>query len=185
MLSAVQQEQRPKIAVVQALNRMRGLLRDVDGMPFDFLKNARHPFSSLGIKLVPSFDVGAQPVANVISECIQGGPAHISGQVEPGDLIIAVDGIPLDYGNASVLLGSSNRLGAPCTLTLQRNGETHEVQLAWTSAVFAHDMNVLFQLFESLESEIRKASSASTPVACLQELLIHTIGMEKNRSADE
>jgi len=81
------------------------------------------PVSWIGIAMNPSTEGGVE-----IQSVVPGGPAAGSG-LEPGDLVVAVDGQPVANAAALRELVGKKSVGQPVVLDVQRENETFRVTL--------------------------------------------------------
>ena len=87
----------------------------------------------------------SKPVAGVVALRAAGYPVEITGQgaevesliegmpaqgvLQVGDIIVAVDGQPIETTNSLIQAITRHRVGDQVTLTIQRNGQTQDVQV--------------------------------------------------------
>jgi hypothetical protein len=106
--------------------------RAVDGDRWDVLlqpvPNARQPpddvqFEGVGMVLEPS------PTGARVAQVNEGGPADRAG-VQPGDLILAVDGVATAGQPLAVIVGRiRGPAGTPVRITFERNGQPFELTI--------------------------------------------------------
>jgi serine protease Do len=77
---------------------------------------------------VLKLDEGAKISGAVIAELLQGGPAARAG-LEPGDLIVAFDGQPIERSSQLQWLASIAGVGRSATLRVRRAGKLFDISL--------------------------------------------------------
>ena len=124
--------------------------------PQDLLKDHHAERSTLGIHLsLPSqVPPGVRP--GQIRDLALGGPAYLSGQVELGDEIVAVDGVPVsDADSVSALVRGSDEIGTTCVVTLRRDTETFDAVLIRGSSTRVRAIQKIFQLIDITDAHIK------------------------------
>ena len=145
--------------IISVLEGMRQYTHDGCGNLADLLKDHQTERSTLGIHLSLPTHVPHGVGPGQIRALTLGGPAFLSGQVQLGDEILAVDGNPVaDADSVSALVRGSDDIGTTCTVTLLRNGETFDVVLIRGSSTRVRAIQKLFQLIETSEDHIKKGN---------------------------
>ena len=127
--------------------------------PQDLLKDHHAERSTLGIHLsLPSqVPPGVRP--GQIRDLALGGPAYLSGQVELGDEIVAVDGVPVsDADSVSALVRGSDEIGTTCVVTLLRDTETFDAVLIRGSSTRVRAIQKIFQLIDITDAHIKNGN---------------------------
>ena len=145
--------------IISVLEGMRQYTHDGCGNLADLLKDHQTERCTLGIHLSLPTHVPQGVGPGQIRALTLGGPAFLSGQVQVGDEILAVDGTPVtDADSVSALVRGSDDIGTTCTVTLLRNGETFDVLLIRGSSTRVRAIQKLFQLIETSEDHIKKGN---------------------------
>ena len=145
--------------IISVLEGMRQYTHDGCGNLADLLKDHQTERCTLGIHLSLPTHVPHGVGPGQIRALTLGGPAFLSGQVQLGDEILAVDGNPVaDADSVSALVRGSDDIGTTCTVTLLRNGETFDVLLIRGSSTRVRAIQKLFQLIETSEDHIKKGN---------------------------
>ncbi len=63
----------------------------------------------------------------IITGVVRGGPAH-EAKINPGDVLVEVDGEPIDSARSALQMISSRKPGAAVKLTIVRDGRTFETE---------------------------------------------------------
>jgi hypothetical protein len=145
--------------IISVLEGMRQYTHDGCGNLADLLKDHQTERCTLGIHLSLPTHVPHGVGPGQIRALTLGGPAFLSGQVQLGDEILAVDGTPVaDADSVSALVRGSDDIGTTCTVTLLRNGETFDVVLIRGSSTRVRAIQKLFQLIETSEAHIKNGN---------------------------
>ncbi|URK87965.1 PDZ domain-containing protein [Rhizobium sp. RCAM05350] len=64
-----------------------------------------------------------------MSSVIEGGPAEKAG-IKPGQVIVAVNGIPVEHPDALGYRLTTVGIGHVAKVTVSENGKTHDIELA-------------------------------------------------------
>jgi Do/DeqQ family serine protease len=73
--------------------------------------------------------LGIEPTGGlVVTGVVRGGPAHRAG-VQPGDLILSIDGKEITEARDALIAISSRRPGAKVTMKIRRNGKEMTLQM--------------------------------------------------------
>eukprot|EP00960_Hanusia_phi_P027686 746962-Hanusia_phi.AAC.2 len=119
-----------------------------------------------------------------VASIIAGGPAFLSGRIQVGDELIAIDGNYFD-GLNSDKLSLSQPIGAQCSFKFKRGNVTYDVALNRASASAVRAVERLFQVIETLEVQIRKGSPVQALISTLQSLAEQVVQIEKKRADNE
>jgi serine protease DegS len=73
--------------------------------------------------------LGIEPTGGlIVTGVVRGGPAHRAG-VQPGDLILSIDGKEITEARDALMAISSRRPGAKVTMKIRRNGKEMTLQM--------------------------------------------------------
>lgn len=170
-------------AIVNVLEDMRLRLLQSSGGRKDLLSLDDEDIggTSLGFRI--EWDPNASAIMSlIISHVTGGGCAH---QLQVGDAIVAVDGwrvLECSKDEVISLLRGDAIVGSTCNLVVNRRGELLQVQVCRTRSAQVRDANTLQQLCAELQQTASNASSAEHVV---QQLMEHSITMEKRRCQRE
>lgn len=139
---------------------MRQFAHDGTGSLADLIKDNQAERSTLGILLTLPNQVNPRHKPGEIRDLTPGGPAYLSGQIEVGDEIIAVDGVPCrDSNTVTALVRGSDDIGTKCVLNILRHGQHFDVELIRGSSTRVRTVEKLFKLVQSAESHARQGST--------------------------
>ena len=143
---------------------MRQFAHDGTGSLADLLKDSVAERSTLGILLtLPQNQFNPRYKPGQIRNLTPGGPAYLSGRIEVGDEIIAVDGVACnDAHTVTALVRGSDDIGTKCSLTLSRHGQHFEVELIRGSSTRVRTVEKLFQLAQSAEIHAKSGNTEGT-----------------------
>jgi len=119
--------------------------------------------------LVAHYRLGGHPGA-VVTSVAEGGPAATAG-LEPGDILVQADGVPLDNGGA-LMRQTLTRPGQSVRLGYLRSGERREATVALGAAIAK---------LPGLKPELRSAWLGAV-VSRTSTTLAQTLGLAKNTS---
>ena len=102
---------REKRILLEPVNIAMSHLRSGSGMPLDLLKDdGEYVMSTLGLSIED----------DTVTYITPAGPAHLSGSVQLGDRVVAVDKEAVSADTILECLSKNNRIGNLCRLTLER-----------------------------------------------------------------
>jgi len=174
--------------IVRALEDIRLTLDEGSAMNLEFFKDPRMARSTFGFSLANGLNssMGSNSSFNPreVASITAGGPAFLSGRIQVGDELIAIDGNHFD-GLNSDKLSLSQPIGAPCNFTFKRGTMNYEVALNRASSSAVKAVERLFQVIETLEVQIRKGSPVQALISSLQTLAEQVVQIEKKRADNE
>ena len=110
---------------------------------------------------------GAKQVATIV----QGSPADLDGRIQPGDTLLAIDGVTVDAGMAQDRIRELRRpVGSRCLLTMSRMGHSFEVELQWTSLVMTNMGQNLLETLADTRSAIETEYDRNVMLARLEKV---------------
>jgi hypothetical protein len=102
---------REKRILLEPVNIAMSHLRSGSGMPLDLLKDdGEYVMSTLGLSIED----------DTVTYITPASPAHLSGSVQLGDRVVAVDKEAVSADTILKCLSKNDRIGNLCTLTLER-----------------------------------------------------------------
>eukprot|EP00960_Hanusia_phi_P067173 766564-Hanusia_phi.AAC.1 len=134
---------------------------------------ALKPQTTTGLLVKP--DANLEGVGRVTSY-INGSPADLSGEIQAGDVLLAVDGLPFSHPEALVRMRGGNFLraiGTQIRLTIQRpgHGEAFDLTLVRDSLssvqIKKHIFEVIYSVLDQSDDEAEVQTDG--PAAMLQE----------------
>lgn len=179
------------------LEEMRRLLTDGKGNRRDLLWRPESGNASLGFhfhggpevtpKLTTFGPSEPRSACNDyrVQSLIAGGPAHISGQINRGDLIVAVDNVEVTAKTVGSCFSSSKCIGSCASLRIQRESTETEVVLVRSSTSHLRNMQVLFGYLDALEKTILNSADGRELQISFQKLLAYIIDMDRQRAEHE
>ena len=87
----------------------------------------------------------------VIDHMIEGGPAHKSNQLEPGDVVLKVDGKDVTEDTLPGMVIGSDMPGSIVTLTVQKASEEVSLRRGCVRAPFARLPQIAVRSIETLD----------------------------------
>jgi hypothetical protein len=91
-----------------------------------------------------------------VDNLLIGGPAHDSGKLRKGDIIVAVDNEPVNCDNVRMSIFGSDTPGSSVLLTLQRDNATFSVLLVRKATKEIADRTRLFELFTAIKGKAKE-----------------------------
>jgi hypothetical protein len=144
----------------QVLEGMRAFAHDGTGSLADLIKDNQAERSTLGILLTLPNVTNPRYRPGQIRDLTPGGPAYLSGQIQIGDEIVAVDGVAChDPNSVTALVRGSDDIGTKCMLTIARHGKHSDVELIRGSSTRVRTVEKLFKLVQSAESNARQGNT--------------------------
>jgi hypothetical protein len=101
-------------------------------------------------------DAGTILAGCEVDNLLIGGPAHDSGKLRKGDIIVAVDNEPVNCDNVRMSIFGSDTPGSSVLLTLQRDDATFSVLLVRKATKEIADRRRLFELFTALKAKAKE-----------------------------
>jgi hypothetical protein len=84
--------------------------------------------AAVSLTFIGAYWGGVPSARYMVSETIEDRPAH--GKLQPGDVIVAIDGVPLEVDpSRSSLAEAIDRSGDPAVITVDRGGRSIEVEV--------------------------------------------------------
>jgi len=120
-----------------------------------------------------------------VQSLIAGGPAHISGQINRGDVIVAVDNVEVTAKTVGSCFSSSKCIGSCASLRIKRESTETEVVLVRSSTSHLRNMQVLFGYLDALEKTILNSTEGRELQIAFQKLLAYIIDMDRQRAENE
>ena len=107
---------------------------------------------------------------NQIHTLVPASPAHLSGKLETGDEIVAVDGVRADAANLTKLLRGKDIIGSKCRVTAKRPGNDapFDIELARTSEFAVSNTAIFVNLVGALERQMKQRVSHETMMPSVQ-----------------
>jgi hypothetical protein len=179
------------------LEEMRRLLTDGKGNRRDLLWRPESGNASLGFHFHGGQEVTPKLTTFGPSEprspcndyrvqsLIAGGPAHISGQINRGDVIVAVDNVEVTAKTMGSCFSSSKCIGSCASLRIKRESTETEVVLVRSSTSHLRNMQVLFGYLDALEKTILNSADGRELQIAFQKLLAYIIDMDRQRAENE
>jgi len=167
--------------MVDVLEEMRGLLTDGKGKRRDLLFRPDSGSASLGFH----YHEGEHSSDFKVQSLIAGGPAHISGQINRGDVILAVDNVEVTADTVEACFSSSQYIGSCASMRLKRESNATEVLLVRSPTSHLRSMQILFGYLDALEKAILDSGNSGDPHVAFEKLLAYIVEMERKRSQNE
>eukprot|EP00961_Rhodomonas_salina_P169230 2280375-Rhodomonas_salina.2 len=170
--------------IVEELEGVRFSVTDKTGKTLDLLKDNKHHNCCLGLVLAAEMnDTGMEP--QQIYAIIPGSPAWMSGNLQSGDYVEAVDGVKADANNIMKLVEGSDIIGSTCSLTLSRDQKTFHVELYRSLVSTVENVETVFNLLEQIDRQIEEEEPHHALLQTSQQLSKLICDWECNRCEKE
>jgi hypothetical protein len=174
--------------IVSVMEELRRCVVDESNRALDFIREENVSMSSLGMHFQQEMLNDSRDLRpNRILELVPASPAHLSGKLEIGDEIVAVDGVLADAANICKLLRGTDIIGSKCRVTAKRPGNdvTFDVELIRTSEFAVSNTATFVNLIDALDRQIKQRVSHETMMPSVQAIFAHLIETERIRCSAE
>ena len=178
-------------SIVNLLETVRATITKGSAVPADLLKDFHHVQTTLGFRIgLQTLEQGS--ISCVVQQVIPGSAADQGNGLQPGDKIVAVNGIHISDCDERVLLEAfrgDDTIGSKCRLTIERPDQPLlgplDVEVMRTNASFAKEVEQLFLLGHEHASLLQSQSSFDTLHASLQAMMHQAVALERHRILHE